>query len=132
MQHFILLSTIVYALLLASLATLQGRVMALAIPFVLYLLYGFYRSAEVPRLSIERKLSSERVAPGSDIEVTLVVKNEGLDIEELYLEDQLSHRLFLRSGSNRHLIRLPAKRSYTITYTLAGPRGAYEFGSILV
>lgn len=132
MKRFIFLSTIVYALLLASLITLDGRLIALAIPFVLYLLYGFYNSTELPSLQIERKLSAERVAPDSDILISLVIRNNGDDIEELYLEDQISSHLSLRLGSSRHLIRLPKNSSQTVTYTIAGPRGAYNFESILV
>lgn len=132
MQRFILLSTIVYALLLTGLITLQGQLIALAIPFVLYMLYGFYKTPALPNLEIERELSNERVAPGSDVLIRIVIKNKGEDIEELYLEDGLSHRLFLRSGSNRHLIRLPKNGTHTVMYTLAGPRGAYNFESTLI
>jgi uncharacterized protein (DUF58 family) len=132
MQRFIFLSTIVYILLLAGLISLHGELIALAIPFVMYLLYGFYRSPESPLVHIERKLSGERVAPDSDVVVTLIIKNNGGDIEELYLEDRLSSNLSVRLGSSRHLIRLPKGSSQTLTYTLAGPRGAYNFESISI
>ncbi len=132
MQRFIFLSTIVYALLLAGLITLHGQLIALAIPFVLYLLYGFYNSPELPSLHIEKKLSSERITPDSDVVVTLIIKNRGADIEELYLEDRLSANLSIRLGSSRHLMRLPKDTSQTVTYTLAGPRGAYNFESIFI
>src|SRR6185369_12141397 len=107
MKRFVFLSTMVYALLLAGLVTLHGQLIALAIPLVLYLFYGFYNSTESPSLLIERKLSNERVAPDSDVVVTLVIKNEGGPIEELYLDDKLAPSLSLRIGSSRHLIRLP-------------------------
>jgi uncharacterized protein (DUF58 family) len=132
MQRFIFLSTIIYSLLLAGLVTLQGRLIALAIPFVLYLLYGFYNTAESPSLQIERRFSSERVTPDSDVLISIFIKNNGNDIEELYLEDRLADSLSIRRGSNRHLLRLPKGSSQTVTYTLAGPRGAYRFESISV
>src|SRR5689334_9938903 len=96
MKRFIFLSTIVYALLLAGLITLEGRLIALAIPFVLYLLYGLYTSPAAPSLQIERKLSSERAAPDSDVLISLTIRNDGEDIEELYLEDGLSPHLSMR------------------------------------
>lgn len=130
MQRFIFLSTVVYGLLLVGLVTLRGELVALAIPFMCYLLYGLYNAPETPSIEIERKLSSERVAPGSDIVVTLIVRNNGGDIEELSLEDQISTSLSIRLGSNRHLIRLPRNTSRSVTYTLVGPRGAYNFGAV--
>jgi len=132
MQRFILLSTIVYGLLLTGLITLRGEFIALAIPFVLHLLYSFYTSPETPNLHIERNLSNERVVPDSDVVVTLRITNKGNDIEELYLEDKLSANLSIRFGSNRGLIRLPKNTSHTLMYTLAGPRGAYNFESISI
>lgn len=132
MQRFNFLSTIVYALLLTGLITLHGELIALAIPFVLYLLYGFYNAPETPVLQIERRLSSERVVPDSDVLISIVIKNNGNKIEELYLEDRLSSNLSIRFGSNRHLIRLPKDSSRTVSYTIAGPRGAYNFDSISI
>ncbi len=132
MQRFIFLSTIVYVLLLAGLITLQGQLIALAIPFVLYLLYGFYNSTESFLLQIERQISMERVTPDSDVLIRILIKNNGGDIEELYLEDKLSEQLSIRRGSNRHLIRLPKGSTQSVTYTLAGPRGAHHFESIFV
>lgn len=132
MKRFIFLSSIIYALLLAGLISLNGGLIALAIPFVLYLLYGLYTSPESPSLQIERKLSSERAVPDSDVLISLVISNNGADIEELYLEDRLSPNLSIRLGSNRHLIRLPKNSSQTVTYTIAGPRGAYNFESMVV
>src|SRR5688572_10955949 len=132
MQRFIFLSTIIYSLLLAGLITLQGQLIALAIPFVLYLLYGFYNTTESPSLQIERRFSTERVTPDSDVLISILIKNSGNDIEELYLEDRLSDNLTIRRGSNRHLLRLPKGSSQTVTYTLAGPRGTYRFESISV
>ena len=65
MQRSILLSTLVYGLLLAGLISLRGELIALAIPFVLYLLYGFWSGSETLDLHIERKLSLDRITPDS-------------------------------------------------------------------
>jgi uncharacterized protein (DUF58 family) len=132
LKRFILLSAIVYSLLLAGLITLRGELLALAIPFALYLVDGFYRAPASPAIQIERMLSSERVAPEMDVVVTLLIKNLGGNIDELYLEDRLSSNLSMRLGSNRHLIRLPKGSSQSVTYTIAGPRGAYNFESVSI
>jgi uncharacterized protein (DUF58 family) len=123
----ILLSTLVYGLLLAGLVTLRGEFVALAIPLSLYLFYGFWNAPESLDLQIERKFSNDRAAPGSDVVVTLTIKNHGGDLEELYLQDEISPHLSVRLGSPRQLLRLSKGSSHTVAYTIAGPRGAYVF-----
>ena len=130
MYRSIFLSTLVYGLLLAGLITLRGELIALAIPFVLYLLYGFWNGLETLDLQIERKLSRDRITPDSESIMTLTVTNRGADIEELSLEDRISPYLTVRLGSTRHLIRLPKGSSHTLTYTVTGPRGSYSFESV--
>ena len=106
MYRSIFLSTLVYGLLLAGLITLRGEFIALAIPLMLYLLYGFWSGPESLDLHIERKLSADRTTPNSDVIVTLTVTNHGADIEELLLDEKISPRLTVRLGSSRHLLRL--------------------------
>jgi len=126
----IFLSTLVYGLLLAGLISLRGELIALAIPFVLYLLYGFWSGPETLDLHIERKLSLDRITPDSESIVTLTVTNHGADIEELSLDEKICPQLTVRLGSTRHLIRLPKGSSHTFSYTVAGPRGSYSFEGV--
>jgi uncharacterized protein (DUF58 family) len=60
MYRSIILSTLIYVLLLAGLITLRGEFIALAIPFMLYLFFGFWSAPETLDLSITRKLSTDR------------------------------------------------------------------------
>ena len=130
MRRFIFLSTLVYALLLAGLVTLRGELIALAIPFMLYLFFGFWSAPEKLNLHIERRLSIDRTTPNSEVIVTLTVTNRGADIDELLLDEEMSPRLTFRIGSPRHLLRLARGSSHTFTYTIAGPRGTYAFNSV--
>jgi uncharacterized protein (DUF58 family) len=112
------------------LVTLRGELIMLAIPFVLYLLYGFWNGPEGLDLHIERKLSSDRITPDSESIVTLTVTNRGADIEELSLDEKISPQLNVRLGSTRHVIRLSKGSTHTFEYTVAGPRGSYPFETI--
>ncbi len=109
---------------------MRGELIALAIPFMLYLFFGFWNAPETLDLHIERKLSVDRATPNSDVIVTLTVTNRGADIEELLLDEKLSPRLTFRLGSPRHLLRLAKSSSHTFTYIIAGPRGTYAFNSV--
>ncbi len=130
MYRSIFLSALVYGLLLTGLITLRGEFIALAIPFMLYLLVGFWSGPETLDLHIQRRLSSDRITPNSDVIVTLTVTNHGADIEELMLDEKISPRLTVRLGSPRHLLRLAKGSSHTFAYTVAGPRGSYAFESL--
>jgi uncharacterized protein (DUF58 family) len=130
MSRTFFLILIIYGLLLAGLATLHGEFVGLALPFVLYLLVGFWRAPEELDLKVHRTLSSERAAPGEEVTVTVDVTNQGADIEELLLEDGCSSQLTVRDGSPRHLLSLKKGESYSWTYTVNGPRGSYPFEGI--
>jgi uncharacterized protein (DUF58 family) len=130
MSRSLLLSALVYGLLLAGIIALRGEIVALAIPFAIYLLYGFWNIPEALNLSVERSLSTDRADSNADVTVTLTVTNHGEDIDEILLLDLLPQHLKLRSGAPNHLIRLRKNQSYTIEYTVAGGRGAYIFETI--
>jgi len=127
MSRTTFLVLIIYAFLLASLATLNGDFLSLALPFVVYVLVGFWRAPEKLDLDVHRTISSERAAPDEDVTVKVDVVNRGGDIEELLLEDGFSPELTVRDNSPRHLLSLKKGESYSWTYTVNGPRGGYPF-----
>lgn len=130
MSRTIFLVLIIYALLLTGLATLHGELLALALPFVVYLLAGFWRAPDKLDLVVQRRLSTERAKPGDDVIVTLEVTNRGADIDELQLTDNLPSGLKLRDGTPNQLLSLKKDGSYSWTYIVNGPRGGYLFRSL--
>jgi len=130
MSRTFLLILIIYALLLAGLATLHGDFVGLALPFIVYLLVGIWRSPEKLDLDVHRTISSERAVPEEDVVVRMDVTNRGADIEELLLEDGYSPALSVRDGSPRHLLSLKKGESFSWNYTVHGPRGGYAFEAL--
>ncbi len=130
MSRTIILILIIYVLLLTGLSTLHGEFVSLALPFVAYLMVGFWRGPERLNLDVHRTLSSERAAPGEDVIVSVDVTNRGGDAEELLLDDGYSPALVIRDGSPRHLLSLKKGESYSWTYTVQGPRGGYPFEAL--
>jgi len=112
--------------------TVHGEMFALMLPLVLYLLTGYLFASDEIKLDAMRHLSAERVAPGSEVVVTVTITNHGSRLEEVLLEDVLPMDLKLASGHNRHLIRLSKGGTYTFTYIVTGPRGGYGFEKIRV
>ena len=131
MSRTFFLTLIVYGLLLIGLASLRGEFIGLALPFVVYLLVGFWRASDDLKLEIYRRLSVERTSPNVDVLVTVEVTNLGGDIEDLYLEDMCPPELKIRDGSPRHLLSLKSGDIFTWTYTVNGPRGSYPFENVI-
>jgi uncharacterized protein (DUF58 family) len=132
MSRPLFLSLITYVLLLAGMLTVQGELLALALPLVTYLLIGYLQAPEKINLEATRHLSAERVTPNTDVDVTVKVTNRGSSLEEVLLEDLLPEGLTVNSGFSRHVVMLRKGESYTFTYTAAGPRGGYVFEQLEV
>jgi uncharacterized protein (DUF58 family) len=130
MSRTYLLILLIYALLLAGLVTLRGEFLDLALPFIVYLLVGFWRAPEKLDLDVHRTVSQERAAPQDEVVVSVEVSNRGGDLEELLLEDGVPPTLSVRDGSPRHLLSLKKGASFSWTYTVSGPRGGYAFEAL--
>src|SRR5208337_3694532 len=93
------LSLLAFLLVIAGLVSEEKRILILALPLVVFLLAGFWRAPGMLKLSAMRSLSAERVFSGEAVQVTLVIKNTGDDLEEVLLEDVLPERLEVVGGA---------------------------------
>ena len=125
-----LLVTLLYLLALAGLVTLRGAVLALSVPFVLYLLFALWQAPAQVKLEVRRRLNSERVAPDAPVQVTVNIHNSGSGLKNVLVEDLLPPGLKILEGSNRHLLNLAAGQSFSWTYTVSGLRGYYVFTAL--
>jgi uncharacterized protein (DUF58 family) len=132
MSRPLFLSLLGYALLLAGMLTVQGEILALALPLVTYLLIGYLQTPENIKLQATRQLSAERVPPNTNVDVTVTLTNHGSSLEEVLLEDLVPEGLTVNSGFSRHMVRLGKGESYSFTYTASGPRGGYVFEPLQV
>jgi uncharacterized protein (DUF58 family) len=132
MSRPLFLSLLGYALLLAGMLTVQGEILALALPLVTYLLIGYVQTPENIKLQATRHLSAERVPPNTNVDVTVTLTNHGSSLEEVLLEDLVPEGLTVNAGFSRHMVRLGKGESYSFTYTASGPRGGYVFEPLQV
>src|SRR5262245_29181053 len=106
MRPLVVLSILIYGLILAGLATLQGAMLGLALPLVVYLGAGLLARPAEPKLQIARSLSADRVAPGAPVVVTLAITNMGDALAEVLIEDAMPAALTLVEGQPRVLTTL--------------------------
>src|SRR5688500_20118091 len=87
MSRPLFLGFITYSLLLAGVAAVSGELIALALPFVVYLLVGYLFAPDEVKLEATRHLSTERTSPHIDVVVTVTVTNRGSQLAEALRED---------------------------------------------
>ena len=132
MSRTFLLGGLSIALFVLGLAALRGELVALAIPFALYLLVGYWRAPQSVTLDVTRHLSAERASPEQPVTVTLTIFNRGAALDEVFVEEVLPDGLRILDGSNHHMARLDQDASLTWTYSVTGRRGYYGFPAIRV
>ncbi|MCJ7722879.1 MAG: hypothetical protein MUP03_01985, partial [Anaerolineales bacterium] len=130
MGRSLLLVLLVCALILAGLATVNGGVLALALPIMSYLLLGLWRGPDDVSLEIERSISTERTSPDMPVVIQVKVTNQGFLLEEAIVEDILPAGLEVIKGSASHVLELKKGGAASWTYAVKGPRGYYVFASM--
>ena len=132
MSRVSLLAALTYLIFFTGVASLNGDIIGLALPLVLYMLAGLWRAPDELKLSARRVLSEERIPPGGVITVKLTVINHGNHLEQVRLADPLPKFLEVIEGSPIRLVSIPAGGEVSWTYTVTGGRGSHSFDGIHV
>ena len=130
--RLLMLAGLVYGLLLIGLATLNGALLALALPIVVYLGAALLYAPDPPHLQVTRELSADRLLPGATLDVKIVLRNEGAQLEEVLVEDLIPADLRLTDGETSKIILLPPGQHVELSYTVSGPRGRHQFEHVRV
>jgi uncharacterized protein (DUF58 family) len=123
----LLLAVLAYTLLLVGLASRTGAVVALALPFVVYLASGLLYEPQPPGLKVTRTTSPDRVSPGDPVSVSLSITNSGPALESVLLEDTLPKGILVTQGEHSLLASMPAGATLDMEYTLQASRGLFSF-----
>ena len=140
MRRLLLLSSLIYGLLLFGLATLNGGLIALAIPLAIYLGASLFYGPERPKLRVTRTLSADRVPQDAPVVVKLAIVNEGPRLELVSIKDPLPvveagfalRSLELVDGEPRMLTSLVSGGTVELEYTVRGKRGIFRFQDVQV
>lgn len=132
MQRFSLLYLLIYSLIFTGLASLNGGLLILAIPLLVYLAAGLLYRPQTVQLVATRHLNVNYIAPAEPVEVTVSLTNEGQAIEVIYFADVIPATLTVTEGETALLTTLAAGDTATLRYTLSGTRGDYRFSTVRV
>jgi len=130
-KRVIVISIVIYILVLAALITLNGDLLAFALPFVIYLGAGLLFRPEKVHLEVNRSISPDRATPNLPVEITISITNHGGKLEFILLDDILPSQLNIIEGESNILTSLAPGETTYIKYTIQGKRGYYTFTRVL-
>ncbi|WP_298008092.1 DUF58 domain-containing protein [Anaerolinea sp.] len=123
---------LIFGFLITGLISLNGAVIALAIPLLVYLGIAVWYSPTPPHLVAFRTLPLETVFPDTPVEVNIFLKNNGGDLPEVLIEDNVPEGLTVLDGETSRFLPLPAGEEIRLSYVVKGGRGDYRFNSLQV
>ena len=126
-RRFVFLVFLIYLFFIMGLVTLNGYLIAMTLPFIVFLTAAYYDSPAEIMISLRRTFSAAYVFPGKEIEVTLAVENRGSESYEMLIEDVLPADLELVDGQTRITTLIPPREVAEIKYTVRGKRGGFAF-----
>src|SRR5213592_593108 len=116
-------------LLVAGLAFRSWQVILLALPPVIVLALGSLFPPARPRLVAVRTLSRDRAEAGRDVEVKLVVRNEGPPLDLVEIVDVLPREFAVIHGTNHAVVSLERGGTIPLSYTARSPvKGDFRMG----
>jgi uncharacterized protein (DUF58 family) len=118
---------IIYSFLLVGLITLNGSLIAMTLPFIIFLAAAYLLAPGAPQLALRRTFSESYVVPGKDVEVSLIVANQGREPQEILVMDHVPEDLELLDGATQLLTLVPPGEEVKLTYTVRGQRGGFYF-----
>lgn len=131
LRSFILVG-LISGLVLIGLATLNGAVLALSIPLVVYLGLGLLTSPAPLALSLERSVRLLEGGGWDSAELTLNLTNHGSRQAELLVRQALPPGLAVVSGPLTVAATLYPGQNLAFTCTLRGRRGDYNLPPVRV
>jgi uncharacterized protein (DUF58 family) len=122
----------IFGLLLVGMATLQGKVLLLALPLITYLVVAILNSPGRSKIQVERSLSARVVEQDSTLQVQVKLQNEGAAIDEVYFEETLPPGLSCETGELRRLSTLAVGSGLENELTLRASRGKFNMHQVIV
>jgi uncharacterized protein (DUF58 family) len=121
---------LICGLIFSALLVRNGRLLLLALPFLVYLMIGLLQSPVALSLSAQRTIDKVNVVAREPIRAQVVIKNLGRTLVNLYLDDSLSPSVIMLDGQVRQRLSLSAKGVTELNYTFQATRGLYKWVTI--
>jgi uncharacterized protein (DUF58 family) len=117
-------------LILSALIVRNGRLLLLAIPFLVYLMIGMLQSPVEISLSAHRTIDKVGVVAQEPIQTHVVIKNKGRTLGNLFLDDSPSPSVSVLDGQVCQRLPLCAGGATELNYSFRAARGLYTWATI--
>lgn len=129
-NKFLVLVLVICTLFLTGLVAKEGRLISLAIPFLLYMIIGVIQYPKEVDLKAERAIKDPIVNPQEIVEMQIRVENHGKTISNLALKDEIFPSMETFEGHWQQRLTLPAGETTQFSYRFRAARGVYSWRTI--
>jgi uncharacterized protein (DUF58 family) len=121
-----LVASLCLILLIFGIALRNGALLALGLPYMVFVLLPFWRKQPLPDWTFKRSMAPDHVVGGQPCEIVVQLTNLGDDLEEVDLSDMIPPGVKSKGNWEYHG-SLKKGQTEELQYTVEGVRGKYEF-----
>ncbi len=121
---------IVSGLFLSALVILNGKLLLLAVPFLVYLIVGVIQAPNDVLLLANRTFDKPSVIANTAAETRIVIQNQGNALVNLHIEDTLYPSMAILDGQPRQRIALSSGEKMELNFKFTAARGIYSWSTI--
>jgi uncharacterized protein (DUF58 family) len=123
---------IIFGLILSAVIIRNGKLLLLAMPFLVYLMIGIFQTPGEITLLAHRIIDRPSVITGEPIATRIVIENQGNSLANLYIDDSLSPSIKILDGQIQQRLLLSAREATELSYVFSAARGLYSWNTIHV
>ncbi len=127
-----LILTLILVIFIVGLTTLNGNLLTLAIPLIVYLFAAIALRPEKVAVDVTRTFMPDHAPQDTPITVMFSVHNVGAAINELAVKDLRPKGVTLIEGKSSSVVFLAENDVVKLEYTITAPRGEYARYDTLV
>ena len=128
----LLIVFIISGLLLSALVKINGKLLLLAIPFLVYLIVGIIQAPNEISLLAHRSLDKSSVLPQEAAETRILIQNQGNTLVNLRLEDKLFPTMTTLEEQPYRKTALASGEVTELRYKFKATRGVYSWNTIRI
>jgi uncharacterized protein (DUF58 family) len=126
----LLVVLIICGLILSGLVIRDGKLLVLAVPFLVYLIVGILQSPNEIDLAAVRTIDRPSIATEQITEARIEINNQGKTLVNLYLKDPSPPSISIQEGQTNQRLSLSTGETSEIEYKFGGKRGVYSWETI--
>jgi uncharacterized protein (DUF58 family) len=126
----LLIVFIISGLLLSALVKINGKLLLLGIPFLVYLIVGIIQAPDGLSLLAQRSLDKPSALPQEAVETRIIIQNQGNTLVNLRLEDTLFPSMTTLEEQPYRRIALSSGEVTELRYKFKAARGVYSWNTV--